>query len=73
MPSSKNNVTDCYKAMLLLWISFMFHVCHAVLSVHCSLLVTCCEKAYLLALLYVMFSSRFLSLTHVVSWDMCGI
>ena len=33
---------------------FVFHVCHAVLSVPCSLVVTCWEKADLLALLYVM-------------------
>ena len=34
---------------------FMFRVCHAFLSVHCSLVVTCWERANLLALLYVMF------------------
>ena len=34
---------------------FMFRVCHAVFSVHCSLVVTCWERASLLALLYVMF------------------
>ena len=33
----------------------MFRVCHAFLSVHCSLVVTCWERADLLALLYVMF------------------
>ena len=42
---------------------FMFPVCHAVLSVHCSLVVTCWEKAHLLALLYVMFSCGFLALS----------
>ena len=35
---------------------FVFYACHAALSVPCSLVVTCWEKAYLLALLYVMFS-----------------
>ena len=35
---------------------FMVRVCHLDLSVHCSLEVTCWEKADLLALLYVMFS-----------------
>ena len=35
---------------------FMFRVCHAFLSVHCSLVITCWERANLLALLYVMFS-----------------
>ena len=34
----------------------MLLVCHAVLSVHCSLVGCCWEKAILLALLYVMFS-----------------
>ena len=58
---------------------FTFHVCHAVLSVHCSLVVTCRERANLLALLYVMFSCFvlfgflvILSLSHLVSWVMCG-
>ena len=32
---------------------FMICVCHAVLSVHCSLVVTCWERPNLLALLYV--------------------
>ena len=34
----------------------MFRVRHAFLSVHCILVVTCLERAGLLALLYVMFS-----------------
>ena len=34
---------------------FMYHVCHAFFSVHCSLVVTCWERAELLALLCVMF------------------
>ena len=33
----------------------MFRVCHAFLSVHCNLLVTCWEMAGHLTLLYVMF------------------
>ena len=44
---------------------FMFRVCHAFLSVHCCLVVTCWERDYLLALLYMMFST-FLSLSHDV-------
>ena len=46
----------------------VFHVClcHTVLSVPCSLAVTCCERADLLALLFVMFSCVF-SLSHMVS------
>ena len=50
---------------------FMFCVCHAFLSVHCKLVVTCWERANLLALLYVCFRV-FLSLSHVVSWVSCG-
>ena len=34
---------------------FMFRVCHAILTVHCSLAVICLERAGLLALFYVMF------------------
>ena len=34
---------------------FMFRICHALLSVHCSLVVICWEEAELLALLYVLF------------------
>ena len=40
---------------------FMFRVCHAILSVHCSLVVTGWEKADLLALLYVMFNCVFVT------------
>ena len=36
---------------------FVFHVCHAFLSVPCSLVVSCWERADLLTLLYVMFFS----------------
>ena len=39
----------------------MFHVCHALLSVHCSLVDTCWERANLLALLCVMFSFVFVT------------
>ena len=46
--------TDLSKTVLVLWIIFvMFRVCHA-LSVHCTLVVTCWERANLLALLFVM-------------------
>ena len=40
---------------------FVFHVCHAVVSVHCSLVVTCWERADLFAVLYVMFSCVFVT------------
>ena len=39
----------------------MFRVCHAFMSVHCSLVVTCMERAGLLALLYVMFYCVFVT------------
>ena len=41
---------------------YMFCVCHAVMSVHCSLVVTCWERDDLLALLHVMFSCYFVTL-----------
>ena len=44
----------------------MFRVCHAFLSVHCSLVLNCWERDKLLALLYVMFSCVFVTLP-------CGI
>ena len=40
---------------------FIFRVCHVFLSVHYSLVVTCWERANLLALLYVMFSCVFVT------------
>ena len=48
------------------FILFAFHVCHAVLSVLCSLVVTCRERADLLALLYVMFSCVFVTFPYGV-------
>ena len=54
--------TDRFKAVLLLWILFVICVlCVSVFSVHCILLVTCWKSAYLLALLFVMFSSVFIT------------
>ena len=44
----------------------MFHVCHAVLPVHCRLMVTYREMANLLAFLYMLFFVGFLSFWHVV-------
>ena len=48
---SGNFLTDCSKAALLLWILFVICVCHTVLSVSCSLVVTSWEKADHLALI----------------------
>ena len=45
---------------------FMFRGCHAFLSVHCSLVVTCWERDNLLALLYVMFFCVFVTFS-------CGV
>ena len=44
----------------------MFSVFHVVLSVHCSLVATCSERAGLLALLYVMFSCVIVTFPCVV-------
>ena len=41
-------------------------VCHTVLSVPCSLVVTCWEKTDLLALVYVMFSCVFATFPYGV-------
>ena len=43
-----------------------FRVCHAFLSVYCSLVVTCWERAGLLALLYVMFYCLFVTFPYGV-------
>ena len=63
----KGLFTDGSKALRLLWINllFMLCVCHAFLSFHCSLVVTCWERADLLARLHLKFSCV-LSLSHVV-------
>ena len=63
-----NFFTGCSKAVLLLWISFVICVClcHTVLSVSCSLVVTCWERADLLALLYVIFSCVFVTFPYGV-------
>ena len=48
---------DCFKAVLLMWIFFDVHIClcYAVLIVPCSLVITCWERANLLALLCFVF------------------
>ena len=50
---------------------FMFRVCHVFLFFNCSLVVTCWERADLLALLYIMFYNVILSPSHVMSWVRC--
>ena len=62
---SNNFLTDCSKAVLLLWILFVICVSsHTVLSVPCSLVVTCRRRADLLALLY----DAFLCFCHFPIW-----
>ena len=46
----------CFFSRSFLLHVFMFRVCHAVISVPCSLVVICWERANFLAFLYVMFS-----------------
>ena len=45
---------------------FVFHVCHAVMSVPCSLVVICWEKADLLSLLFKMFPCVFVTFPYGV-------
>ena len=45
---------------------FVFHVCYAVSSVYCSLVVTCLERAGLFVLLCVMFSCVFVTFPYGV-------
>ena len=44
---------------MIIYVIYMFRVCHAFLSVHRTVVVTCWESAGLLALLYVIFSCVF--------------
>ena len=57
-------VLQYFALIILLWILFLLFMlrvclCYAVLSVLCSLVITFRERADLMALLYVMFSSVF--------------
>ena len=45
-----------------LFLLFVFRICHVFLSVRCSLVVTCLERAGLLTLLYVMFYCDFVTI-----------
>ena len=69
---SSNWLTDRSKAVLLLLILFVIFVsCHTVLSVPCSLVVTCWERADLLAHLYGMFSCVFVTFPYGVLGHLC--
>ena len=52
MPSGKIYLLTVPRGVLLLWINCVFVSCvsHAFASVHCCLVVTCCERADILAL-----------------------
>ena len=52
---------ELYSNLPVLTLLFMFLVCHAFLSVLCSLVVTCWERAGLLTLLCVMVSCVFVT------------
>ena len=59
-----NFLTDHSKAVLLLWVCFFFVICvscHTALSVPYSIVVTCLERADLLALLHLMFTCVFVT------------
>ena len=69
--STHVKMVHCVKSHALAHLLFVF-VSH-ILSVPCSLVITCLGKVDLLALLYVMFSRVFfLPLSHMVSWIRCG-
>ena len=58
-PSSKSIFTDRSKAVLFLWnfllVTLDIGVCCVAMSVLCSLVVTCWERADLLAVVFVVF------------------
>ena len=56
----------------ILTISKLKSTCHAVLSVHCSLVVTCWERANLLALLCEVFSCVFVTFPRGVLGQVGG-
>ena len=58
---------QCFYVDHLFIIVFRVCLCHTVLSVPCSLVVTCWERADLLLWFLV-----FLSRLHMVSWVRCG-
>ena len=67
---SSTFLTDRSNAVLLLWILFVICVsCHTVLYVPCCLVVTYWERADLLYVMFLVFSS----LSHMVYWVRCGI
>ena len=70
---SSNFLTDHSNEIYLLWIRFVICLlCHTFSFDLCSLVVTCWERADILALVYVTFSC-ILSHSHMVSWVRYGI
>ena len=65
--TSSNFLTDRSEAVLILRIFFIcICLCHVVLPVSCSLVVTCWERADVSALLYVAFCCVFVSFPYNV-------
>ena len=65
----------CFFCVSFLFVMIHVYLCYAVLSVPCSLIITCLEIADLLAffaLLYVVLSFAILLLSHKVFQVVCG-
>ena len=69
--SVKLFITSYSMVRTCVFLLFMFRVCHAFLSVHCSLVVTCRERAGLLTHFNFMLYCIFVTF-HVVSLVRCG-
>ena len=55
-----------YSKVMLFVDLFCICLCHTAMSVSCNLVVTCCENAVFLVLLYVMFSYVFVTFPYSV-------
>ena len=62
---------DHSKVVLLLWILFVIYVSYAVVSVYCSLVITCSERDDFLALLCAVFSCVFFTFPFDVPGQVC--
>ena len=71
---SVNSLNGYEILVVFQWTGWFVMSCHTGLSVLCSFVVTCWERAYFVALLRVMdVFCVFLSLSLMVSWVRCGI
>ena len=62
--SKSNNFTDRYK-MVHIFVDYFYYLCFMfVFVILCSLVITCCERAIILALLCVCDDLLCLSLSH---------